>query len=269
MSTTTSDITDLLGKIPHRVAFAGGWIDLPFCSEHDPKPPGSMVVAQVETEFAWMPRSGICSSTRDIAMDIWNGEIPKDKTKEELVEELFWAENKDKKDPSGVQDMVGLIYPGISRLDFDFKANGGSFPTHIETCNDPKVAQWLSDVLYVVTIQPRPDGYYPLDIKNLDPDWIRRLGQSGTDCFDGIVAMDIEKTGQSFNECMLCWEAIMPGIVRHHTIKRDLLRELKFYQDNYPGAMFSGCGGGYFYVLSDTPVPGGFQVKVRTDPAMS
>lgn len=269
MSTTSSDITDLLGKIPHRVAFAGGWIDLPFCSEKDPEPPGSMVVAQVETEFAWMPRSGICSSTRDIAMEIWNGEIPHDRDREELVEELFWAENKDKADHSGVQDMVGLIYPGISRIDFDIKHRGGQFPCHIESCNDPEVARWLSSVLYVVTIQPRPDGYYPLDVKNLDPAWVRRLGQSGADCYDGIVAMDIDKTGRSFNECMLCWETLMPGICRHHTIKRDLMRELKFYQDNYPGAMFSGCGGGYFYVLSDTPVPGGFQVKVRTEPEAS
>ena len=28
-----------------------------------------MGVAQVETEFSWMPRSGICSSTRDIVGD--------------------------------------------------------------------------------------------------------------------------------------------------------------------------------------------------------
>ena len=27
--------------------------------------------------------------------------------------------------------------------------------------------------------------------------------------------------------------------------------------------MYSGCGGGYLYVVSEEPVPGGFQVKVR------
>lgn len=265
MSYTPPDITVLHGKIPFRVAFSGGWIDLPFVSEHNPDPYGSMVVAQVKPEFAWMPRCGICSSTRDIAMEIWNGEIPKDRDKNELVHELFWAENKDKADHSGAQDMVGLVYPGISRLDFSIDHEGGQFPQHIETCNDSQVAAWLSRVLYVVTIEPRPPGYYPLDVKNLDPEWIRRLGRSGMDCYDGIVTMDIDKTGAAFNECMLCWEAILPGICRHETIKRDLMGELKFYQDHYPGAMFSGCGGGYFYVLSDHPVPGGFQVTVRTE----
>jgi hypothetical protein len=44
-----------------------------------------------------------------------------------------------------------------------------------------------------------------------------------------------------------------------------LMTLLKYYQDRYAGAMFSGCGGGYFYVASDTPVPGAFQVKVRTE----
>jgi hypothetical protein len=30
--------------------------------------------------------------------------------------------------------------------------------------------------------------------------------------------------------------------------------------------MYSGCGGGYLYVVSEEPVPGGFKVKVRFDP---
>jgi hypothetical protein len=38
---------------------------------------------------------------------------------------------------------------------------------------------------------------------------------------------------------------------------------LGYYQKRYHGAMYSGCGGGYIYVVSDEPVPGGFQVKVR------
>ena len=27
--------------------------------------------------------------------------------------------------------------------------------------------------------------------------------------------------------------------------------------------MYSGCGGGYLYVVSEEPVPGAFHVKVR------
>jgi hypothetical protein len=38
---------------------------------------------------------------------------------------------------------------------------------------------------------------------------------------------------------------------------------LKVYQKHFPGAMFSGCGGGYLLVASERPVPGAFKVNVR------
>ena len=65
------------------------------------------------------------------------------------------------------------------------------------------------------------------------------------------------------NETMLCWEKLLPHVVRHPLIKFDLPRLLKVYQRNFPGAMFSGCGGGYLLVVSNKPVPGALQVTVR------
>jgi hypothetical protein len=43
----------------------------------------------------------------------------------------------------------------------------------------------------------------------------------------------------------------------------DLVGILRYYQSRYAGAMYSGCGGGYLYVVSEGPVPGGIRVKVR------
>jgi len=68
------------------------------------------------------------------------------------------------------------------------------------------------------------------------------------------------------NETMRCWEVILPHVVRHPTITMDLMGLLAFYQSRYHGAMYSGCGGGYFYIVSDEPVPGTFQVSVRISP---
>jgi hypothetical protein len=99
--------------------------------------------------------------------------------------------------------------------------------------------------------------------KHLDPARIKRLGQSGKDCFDAIIARDAQALGASMKECMHCWEQILPGTVRHPTITIDLMAILAHYQKRYIGAMYSGSGGGYIYVVSDEPVPGGFQVKVR------
>jgi hypothetical protein len=256
------DITDLLGRIQYRLALAGGWIDQPFVSQHNPAPPGSMVVVAVEPQFRWMDRSGICGSTRQIALKLWNGRLPEEDP-DKLVRDLYRAENEGRAEPSGSQDMIGLIYPGVSRLDYDFAVHGGLFPRHIETNTDPTVAAWFERVLHVLPVAPRPQGYSPLGTKNLDPVWIERLGHCGRDCFDAITAMSLEAFGASMNECMKCWEAILPATVCHPTLTVDLIELLDFYQSRYAGAMYSGCGGGYLYVVSDTLVPGSFQVKIR------
>jgi hypothetical protein len=260
--TITSKLEGLLGTIPNRLQLAGGWIDQPFISKHDPAPPGSMVVAQIEPSFRPMDRSGFASGTRTVARQIWNGKLP-DRPPEDLVRELYRAENEGRAEPSGSQDMIGIIYPGINRLDYDFSHEGGVFPIHVESCNRPKTARWLEEVLHLLPIEPRPDGYSPLGIKNLDPKWIRRLGQSGRDCYDAIVKMDIRALGASLNATMECWEMVLPNVIHHPNIKLDLKAWLAAYQEQYPGAMYSGCGGGYLIVVSDKPVPGSIKVKVR------
>ena len=256
------DITSVIGKIPYRMAFAGGWIDQPFVSMHNPTPPGSMVVVGIEPTFRCMDRSGMATSTREVARKLWNDALP-DRDPRELVRILYDAENQGKAAPSGSQDMAGLIIPGISRLDYDFTCEGGYFPAHIETNNDPAVARWLEKVIHMLPIAPRPDHYSPLEEKNLDREWIRRLGQSGKDCYAAILAKDAQALGASMNECMRCWEAILPCTVRHPAISVDLVGILNYYQSRYAGAMYSGCGGGYLYVVSEEPVPGSLHVQVR------
>jgi hypothetical protein len=258
-----SPVEKFLGAIPNRLQLAGGWIDQPFVSQHNPKPPGSMVVVQIEPDFRPMDRSGIASGTRVIAMKLWKGKLPA-RPHAELVRELYDAENKGKAEPSGSQDMIGLVYPGVNRLDYDFKVEGGVFPSHIESCNSTKVVRWLEKVLHLVPVEPRPEGYSPLGIKNLDPKWVAKLGQSGRDCYDAIVSMDAKALGASFNLNMKCWEALLPHVVRHPLIRVDLMGLLAAYQRQYPGVMYSGCGGGYLMVVSNEPVPGAFKVNVRT-----
>jgi len=256
-------ITDVIGALPYRMAFAGGWIDQPFVSQHNPDTVGSMVVVAIYPDSRFMDRCGMGTSTRRIAARMWGDRLP-DRDPMALTRELYDAENAGQLEPSGSQDMAGLILPGVNRLDYDPNVEGGYFPAHVESCIDRDVADWLERRIWMVPVAQRPAGYNPLGIKNLDPAWIRRLGQSGKDCYTAIVGTDAPGLGASMNECMACWEAILPHVVRHPTITIDLVGILKHYQDCYPGAMYSGCGGGYIYVVSEAPVPGGFRVRVRT-----
>ena len=255
-------ITSLIGEIPYRMALAGVWIDQPFVSKFNPAPPGSMVVVGLEPTLRYMDRCGMATSTREVAQKLWNGKLP-DRDAAELTRELYEAENQGKPEPSGSQDMAGLIYPGVNRLDYDYGFQGGYFPAHVESNNDPDVAHWVENVIHLLPVAQRPEGYNPLGQKDLDPQWIRRLGETGKECFAAIVAKDAKALGASMNECMKCWAAILPQTVRHPGITVDLLGILSCYQSRYAGAMYSGCGGGYLYVVSEEPVPGAIRVKVR------
>ncbi len=222
-----------------------------------------MVVVSLRPTVRYMDRCGMATGTRATARKLWGDSLP-DRDHRELVRELYEAENRNAADPSGSQDMLGLIVPGISRLDYDADVEGGVFPCRVESTSDPATVAWLESVLHLVPVAPRPPLYSPLGTKNLRPDWISRLGGSGRDCFDAILRHDVAALGASLDECMLAWEAILPDTLAHPTITFDLKALLAAYQAEYDGAMYSGCGGGYLIVASESEVPGSCRISVRT-----
>ena len=259
------ELGDIIGRLPYRLQLAGGWIDQPFLSARNPEPPGSMVVVSLQPSVRYMDRSGMATGTRASAFSLWGGQVPANGSPLELVRELYAAENQGKAEPSGSQDMVGLVFPGVSRLDYDASVEGGYFPCRIESTRDPETARWLERVLHLIPVSPRPPGYGPLGVKRLDADWIRRLGQSGKDCFNAILQQDLVALGASMNECSRCWDALLPHTLAHPTIRIDLKALLASYESRYDGAMYSGCGGGYLIVASVEEVPGSFRFSVRTE----
>jgi len=115
-------ITDVIGDFPYRIQMAGGWIDQPFVSRLNPKPPGSMVVVSLQPDFFMMDRAGMATGSRHIALKMWNGRLPQGNPAK-LVEDLYAEENRGKAEPSGTQDMPVLQRPdgynplGIKHLD--------------------------------------------------------------------------------------------------------------------------------------------------------
>jgi len=257
-----SSPTDAIGGIPYRLALAGGWIDQPFVSRLLPRGSGSMVVVGVEPTYPFLERAGVATGTRKVAQRAWGNHLPPGDPAE-LVRELYELENAGKAEPSGSQDMIGLIYPGINRLDYDSMVEGGVFPSHIASCRHPETARWLERTIHLLPVAPRPDGYNPLEEKNLSTEWAERLGQSGKECYAAILCRDPVALGRSMNHCMDAWSVLLPNTVRHRTLTTDLVGLLRSYQAQYPGAMYSGCGGGYLYIASEKPVPGTFNVTVR------
>jgi hypothetical protein len=254
---------EVIGRLPYRLQLAGGWIDQPWMSAANPEPSGSMVVVSLEPTFRFMDRAGMAAGTRAAAERLWGGSLPRGRPARELVRELYAVENADKVEPSGSQDMCGIVYPGISRLDYAASANGGWFPAHVESTCDDDVARWLERVVQLVPVMQRPVGYTPLGVKHLDPAWVARLGRSGRACYEAIVTRDLAALGASLTETAACWDALLPHVHAHPTISVDLPALLVAYQAESAGAMYSGCGGGYLIVVSDRTVPGSLRVSVR------
>jgi cytidyltransferase-like protein len=239
-------------KFPYRVCLAGGWMDQPWVSEMHP---GSLVVAQIWPTFEFNGRSGMASSSRTVAIDLWGGDIPPgDPVHNARL--LFGAENPPGSEyVSGSQDQIGLLVPGISRLDY----NGNYWPEHIENTIDADTCNWLSEVLHFVPLQPRPEGYNPLLRKNIDPDLVKRLGDSGYKCYEAILEKNVKKLGESMKETFLVWSEMLP-----YTVPDWVMREVQDdYFPKYSGAITSGSGGGYIIFPSEKQVQGAIKVKIR------
>ncbi len=235
---------------PYRVALAGGWIDQPWVSKICP---GAMVVASIHPTVEFQDRSGMATSSRKVALELWGGRIPEGDPVR-MAKLLFGAENP----PgaayvSGSQDHIGLLVPGISRLYYA----GKYWPDEIESSRDPETCRWLERVLQLIPLKPRPPDFDPLEEKSLDPTWIKRLGESGELCFRSILSRDVAGLGESLTLSLKAWRQILP-----RTVPDSTLRELERYKDS-PGGTSSGAGGGYLLLASDRPIEGAFRIKIR------
>jgi len=239
-------------KLPYRVCIAGGWMDQPWVSE---KHPGSVVVAQIWPTMDFNDRSGMATSSRKVAMELWGDEYP-DGDPVRNAELLFGAENPPGSEYiSGTQDHIGLLVPGVSRLDY----NGKYWPANIENTADPETCEWLSEVLNFVPLIPRPEGYNPIAKRNLDPKIVKRLGESGKACYDAILKKDAAQLGFSMKESFLAWDELLPN-----TVPDWVMEEMeKNYFPKYSGAITSGSGGGYIIFPSEEPVEDALKIKVK------
>jgi cytidyltransferase-like protein len=239
-------------SFPYRICISGGWMDQPWVSEVYA---GSVVVAQLWPTLDFNDRSGMATSSRRIAIDIWGDQYPNgDPVKNAKL--LFGAENPPgSKYVSGSQDQIGLLNPGISRLYY----HGGYWPEQIESTTDKKICDWLSTVLHLIPLEPRPIGYDPIKEKVLTKENIKKLGDAGELCWQSILKKDIAGLGKSMSETFIAWKKILPLTVPDHLMKE---METKYFP-NYAGAITSGSGGGYVVVASEKEIPGAIKIKIR------
>ncbi len=250
---TSAEVKTSTDTFPYRICLAGGWIDQPFVNKYAS---GSIVVVSIKSQMAFNDRSGMATSSRKTAYELWNGEIPKGRPPHVLAKLLFGAENP----PgslyvSGAQDQIGLLVPGISKLEF----GKNEYWPRIRTIEDKGIADWLESVIELIPLEPRPVDYNPLATQNLNSEDISILGRTGEKCFKAIESKNAELLGESLMETWQMWQKILPNTVNDYIIERA-------YELNKMGFGFSGSNGGYIIRVKEPADPfteGAIKISVR------
>jgi len=247
---TTSLRTECL--IPFRIDLAGGWLDQPFVSKYYP---GPVLTISIEPTMEFNNRSGMSSSTRNKAIELWRTEIPSG-DKEKLAKVLFTYENPPgTKIIAGSQDSLGIVLPCLNKLHY----NGDYWPSKIESVDDEEIISWIEKHLFLVTLGPRHSDYSVLDNTNITEEGTKALADAANNCWDAILKRDIDSFGKAFTASFEAQVNMFP-----HMVNSDILNQIENYRDKVTGWKLSGAGGGgYLVFVTDKPLENAIQIKIR------
>jgi len=247
--------TDVYSKraMPYRVDLAGGWLDQPFVSKYAD---GPVITISIEPAVAFNVRSGMATSTRNNAIMMWGHSLPIGDP-ELLAKQLFCFDNPPgTKHISGSQDALGIVMPGLNRLDY---ANGDYWPKHIETMLDDKWLDFVESHLHLLSLGMRLDEYDPLMDAHIDARSAQRLSDAAYGMWDAIMDMDSIRVGAYMRESLEAQVIMFP-----HMITDEIRKLADEYEIVANGYKLSGAGGGgYLIFWSDIPLGNMMQIHIR------
>ena len=240
-------------NIPFRIDLSGGWLDQPFVSKYYP---GCVTTVSIEPIIEFNHRSGMASSTRKTAIELWQNDVPCWNNFEKLAKILFCCDNPPgKKEISGSQDAIGIVMPGINRSNYD----GEYWPESIESINDNKTISWLEDVIKIIPLSPRSYDYNVLENTNINKEDAQKLSYASNKCWKAIKNRKIDLLGKWMTNCFNSQVKMFPNM-----INKDIQSVIEKYSDLMIGHKISGAGGGgYIIAVSDKPIPNSINITIR------
>lgn len=239
--------------IPYRIDIAGTWIDQPYVSKYHP---GAAITASIEPTIEFNERSGMATSTRKKAIELWNDHLPFEKP-EKLAKTLFRYDN----DPgtvevSGSQDSIGIAMPGINRFYYD---RGEYWPSHFDTITDLETIGWLEERLYMVTLWPRPEGFDVLSETYINEENVKSLATAADLAWEGLTNKDMDRFSEGFLDSFRSQVRMFPKM-----LTPEIERIIMQYHGKARAWKLSGAGGGgYLILVSEEEIPNSFKVKIR------
>ena len=241
-----------IDHMPYRIDLAGGWLDQPFVSKHCP---GAVITISLEPTIEFNERSGMASSTRRKAIELWGNKLPTEDP-EKLAKILFCYDNPPgTRTISGSQDAIGLVYPGLARAHY----KGDYWPERIEHCLDPETLDFVEQALYLRPLGPRHAEYDVLSDTRIDATGSRALAAASDLCWEGILGHNVEQFGSAIRQAFEAQIAMFPNMISASI--QDLIDQ---YEHTALGWKLSGAGGGGYLILaSEEPIEGAIRIAVR------
>jgi cytidyltransferase-like protein len=239
-------------QMPYRIDVAGGWLDQPFVSRLHP---GPVIVISLEPTHAFSERSGMATSTRNRAIDLWGLKLPAGHP-EKIARMLFAYDNfPGTRVISGSQDAIGIVFPGLTTAYYA----GDYWPERIDNTESEPLLEFIEEALWLVPLSPRVGGFDPLADTHLTPANARALADAALFCREAIYSRDIDAFGRAFRDAFEAQIAMFPGMVN-----ADILAALEPYTSRALGWKLSGAGGGgYLIFVSERPIAGALRVRIR------
>jgi cytidyltransferase-like protein len=239
--------------IPYRIDLAGTWIDQPYVSKFCP---GWAITASIEPTIEFNERSGMATSTRKKAIELWNDNLPMENP-EKLAKILFRYDNDPgTKDVSGSQDSIGITMPGINRF---FYEEGKYWPSKFETISDLSIIKWLEEHLYMITLWPRPADFIVLENTNISARNVKKLTDAAEMTWEGLTRKDISLFTKGFLSSFRSQVAMFPKMMNDKIAK-----VIESNRDKALAWKLSGAGGGgYLILISEKEIQNAIKVKIR------
>jgi cytidyltransferase-like protein len=239
--------------IPYRIDLAGTWIDQPYVSKYGP---GWAITASIEPTIEFNERSGMATSTRKKAIELWNDNLPMENP-EKLAKILFRYDNDPgTKDVSGSQDSIGITMPGINRFYYEKEKY---WPSRFETISDLSIIRWLEDRLYMITLWPRPAEFVVLENTNITSENVKRLTDAAEMAWDGLVRKDIKNFARGFSDSFSSQIRMFPKMMNDKIAKI-----IDTHRDKALSWKLSGAGGGgYLILISEEEIKNAIRVRIR------
>ena len=243
--------------IPYRLDLAGGWLDQPFvnCLASGP-----VITISVEPTVDFNHRSGMSSSTRKAAIELWKTQIP-DGNRELLAKTLFCFENPPgTKDVAGSQDAIGLVYPGLNFIEY---GEAGSFwPNKIETILDEDILTFLESRLWLMPLGEREAGYSVLEITQVGSAAAAALAAAAENLFLAATNKDALALGKAMTASFEAQIEMFPNMTSGSI--QNTIQQCYEESPTILGHKLSGAGGGGYLVLfSEHPIDNTLQIKIR------